>query len=300
MENKDVIIIGAGIAGLSASIYLKRANIDFLLLEGKLPGGLLNSLKEVDNYPGFPSSSGKDILLSLMEQIKELGINVDYGNVQMILKDKVGFKVVSDKNIYYSKAVIIASGKGMSEETLPGEKEYFGRGVSYCATCDGLFFKDDDVLVYGNNDTAIEEALYLANIVHHLYFVVDGEKLLGEQNNQDLLKKMANVEFIYDQISKINGDILGVNSVTLASGITLNVHGVFPYVGQKKATDFLASLHPYMDKGYIKTNDDMETDIKGLFAIGDIRYKKLYQLVTAASDGATSSLAVIKYLRSLK
>ncbi len=299
MKKTDVIIIGAGISGLTASIYLKRANIDFIVLESTLPGGMLNSLKKVDNYPGFPPCSGQDILLGLLKQIKVLSIEITYGDVQTVLKDEYGFKVVSDKDIYYAKAVVVATGANKQSKLIKGEKEFFGRGVSYCATCDGAFFKDLDVLVYGNNSVAIEEAIYLTNIVHKLYFVVDGEKLVGDQKLLSTLSNSKNVEFIYDSLDEIKGDMLGVNQVVLSSKRVLNVSGVFPYVGEKNAIEFLKSLNPTLVNNFIKTDENMASDILGLFAIGDVRDKALRQLVTASSDGAIVSTSLITYLKSL-
>ncbi len=298
MKKTDVVIIGAGIAGLTSAIYLKRANIDFVILESTLPGGLLNTLKKVDNYPGFPSCSGQDILLGLLSQIKELDINITYGDVQTILKDEYGFKVVSDKDMYLTKSVVVASGTNKSSSLIKGEKEYFGRGVSYCATCDGAFYKDLDVLVYGNNDVAIEEAIYLANLVKKLYFVIDGEELTASKELISTLKDDKNVEFIADSIEEIKGDMLGVNSVLLSSGKSLEVSGVFPYVGKKSAVEFLKNLNPSLENNYIKTDENMASDIPGLFAIGDVREKKLRQLVTASSDGAIVSTSIISYLRT--
>ena len=300
MKKSEVIIIGSGIAGLTCAIYLKRANIPFIILESTLPGGLLNSLKKVDNYPGFSSCSGQDILLGLLKQIKEFGIRIDYGDVQSVLKDEYGFKVVSDKDIYYCKALAVATGAPKPSSLIKGEKEYFGRGLSYCATCDGSFFKDSDVLVYGNNDIALEEALYLSHIVNKLYFLIDGDELNGDEKLISSLKTNKNIEFIHGSLLEIKGDMLGVNEVLLNNGNSLKVNGVFPYVGKKNAIEFLKSLNPTLENNFIKTDENMSSDILGLYAIGDVRAKKLRQLVTASSDGAIASNSIISYLNSLK
>ncbi len=297
MQKTDVVIVGAGIAGLTASIYLKRANIDFVILENTLPGGMLNSLKDVDNFPGFSHSSGKDILLSLMNQIHGLDISINYGNVITILKDVEGFKVVSDKDIYLSKAVVIATGLSKQEEFINGEKEYFAKGVSYCATCDGAFFKDGVVAIYGNGNTALEEAIYLNSLVKHLYFIVNNDTLEGDAKSIETLKKSAKVEFIYDEVMEIKGDEFAVNSLLLKSGKSLNVDAIFPYVSVKKAGEFLKGLLPLADNAYIETDENMMSDIEGLYAIGDIRKKSVRQLVTASSDGAIASYSIIKYIK---
>ena len=294
--HKDVVIIGSGIAGLTCAIYLKRANIDFVVIEKNDVGGLLNKLKRVDNYPGFSSCSGKDILLSLRKQIDELGIEVIKNNVVTILMDKNGFKIVLEDGSIIAKEVVIATGIARNKnELIDGEKEYFGRGVSYCAVCDGAFFKGSDVAVIGNKKTAIEEALYLANIVNKIYFIHDDDI---NKNDLEDLRKFSNIEIIKDKVKKINGDTLGVNSLTLESGRNIDVLGVFPYTGEKGVEDFLRNINLNMNNGFIDVDENMETMIKGVFAIGDVRVSKLKQLVTAASDGAISSLQIIKNLKT--
>ena len=294
--HKDVVIIGSGIAGLTCAIYLKRANIDFVVIEKNDVGGLLNKLKRVDNYPGFLSCSGKDILSSLRKQIDELGIEVIKNNVVTILMDKNGFKIVLEDGSIIAKEVVIATGIARNKnELIDGEKEYFGRGVSYCAVCDGAFFKGSDVAVIGNKKTAIEEALYLANIVNKIYFIHDDDI---NKNDLEELRKFSNIEIIKDKVNKINGDMFGVNSLTLESGRNIDVIGVFPYTGEKGVEDFLRNINLNMNNGFIDVDENMETMIKGVFAIGDVRVSKLKQLVTAASDGAISSLQILKNLKA--
>ncbi len=291
MKRTDIIVIGAGMAGLTSAIYLKRANANFILLEGLLPGGLLNSLKDIENYPGFPKTSGKDIMVSLMNQVRSLGIEITYGNVQSVLKDPYGFKVVADSDIYLTKAVIVASGYRIDSEPLKGEKEYLGRGVSYCATCDGNFFKDQDVAIYGSGESAKEEALYLSNIVRTLYFV--SESLPNE------LKK-ENVKFIKSSIVEICGDDFGVNKIKLKNNEEIPCYGVFVYQGKKLASEFLNNIKPSMNNNFIISDDEMMSDIPGLFVAGDVRNKVLRQLITAANDGAIAAISANKYIRNLK
>lgn len=295
MKTSDIVVIGAGIAGLTSAVYLKRANAKFVILEGSLPGGTLSILKDVENYPGFKKCSGKDILLSLMEQIHELNIEISYGNVQTILKEPEGFKIHTDKDSYLAKAVIIASGLVREGDLLKGEKEYLGRGVSYCATCDGNFFKNDDVVVYGSGSTSVEAAIYLANLVKNCYFV-SSEEIEDKFINE--LKKYPNIKIINKTIKEIKGDMFGVTGVVFENDEELNVHGVFPFVGSKSSSDFLTNLKPTMMGNFLKTDDDMQTDIEGLFAIGDVRYKSLRQLVTAASDGAIAAISANKFVKN--
>lgn len=296
MIKTDIVIVGAGIAGLTAAIYLKRANAKFAIVEGDKIGGKLNILTHVENYPGFSSCSGLDIAQSLIDQIKDLDINVEKGNVQTILKDPYGFKVVTSGESYISKAVIVASGYQLNPSFIPGEKEYLGRGVSYCATCDGNFFRKKDVAVVGNNATAIEEALYLSNIVKKIYFVVPDKKLLGDKTLIETLQKQSNVEIILKtKLVAIKGDDFGVKEIEIGDK-TLSVDGVFNYTGSKNASDFLSQIMPTMEYNFIVTDEKMMSDVEGLFAIGDIRKKNLKQLITAASDGAIAATEVNKFI----
>ncbi len=299
MIKTDIVIVGAGIAGLTAAIYLKRANAKFAIVEGDKIGGKLNILTHVENYPGFSSCSGLDIAQSLLDQIKDLEINIEKGNVQTILKDPYGFKVVTSGESYISKAVIVASGYQLNPSFIPGEKEYLGHGVSYCATCDGNFFKNKDVAVVGNNATAIEEALYLSNMVKKLYFVVPDKKLLGDKTLIETLQKQSNVEIILKtKLVAIKGDDFGVKEIEIGDK-TLPVDGVFNYTGSKNASDFLSQIMPTMEYNFIVTDEKMMSDVEGLFAIGDIRKKNLKQLVTAASDGAIAATEVNKFILNI-
>lgn len=297
MIKKDVVVIGAGIAGLTSAIYLKRANVDFVILENLLPGGKLNILKDVENYPGFDKCSGKDILFSLMNQIRKLDIQITYGSVVNVLKDEYGFKIVTDKEIYLTKALIVASGIKQEDDSIIGEKEFFGRGVSYCATCDGNFFKNKTVCVYGNNDTALEEALYLSNIVKKLIFVCNDENLFGDQSLISNLNKDNVVIYKNSSIKEIVGDMFGVTGIVLNNNELIDVDGVFPYVGKKSASIFLNNLNLTFNKGFISVDKNMQSEINGLFAAGDIADGPIKQLVTAASDGAIASTSAIRFIR---
>ena len=195
MKRTNIVIIGSGIAGMSAAIYLKRANADFVLLEGNLAGGMLNQLKGVENYPAMPSTTGADILIALMEQLRFNNIPVTYGNVQTILKEPEGFEVVTDVESYETKTVIVATGMSQASRTIPGEEKYAGQGVSYCATCDGNFFKGADIAVVGNNNIALEEAIYLANLASKVYFICSDEALQGDKELIERIKQYHNIEF---------------------------------------------------------------------------------------------------------
>ena len=300
MKKTNIVIIGAGIAGITAAIYLKRANADFVILEGSIPGGLLNKLKTIENYPAYPNISGQELIMKLMEQMKHLDIEITYGNVQSILKEKDGFEVKSDVDAYECKAVIVATGTSQSSNTIPGEEKFAGLGVSYCATCDGNFFKGQDVAVIGNNDIALEEGLYLSNLVNKLYLINPDEELAGNKKLIDAVNNAKNIELLNEsKVESINGDDFGVTSISV-NNKEIPVLGVFPYVGKKTTTQILNNLKPEMKGIFVKVDSSMQTNIDGLFAAGDLVEKKLRQLVTAANDGAIAATSAFQYVKQGK
>lgn len=301
MKKTDIVIIGSGIAGISAAIYLKRANADFVLLEGNLAGGMLNQLKSVENYPAMARTTGSDILIALMDQLRFNNISVTYGNVQTILKEPDGFEVVTDVDSYETKAVIVATGMSQASKTIPGEEKYAGQGVSYCATCDGNFFKGQDVAVIGNNNIALEEAIYLSNLAKKVYFVCPDEKLVGDSKLLGKIGDFDNISLLEpgSKVEEIVGDDFGVTGIKV-NGKMLPVMGVFPYVGKKTTSQVLNNLKPEKAGIFIKVDEEMKTNIPGLFAAGDVVSKKLKQLITAAGDGAAAATSADNYCKSLK
>lgn len=297
MKKTNIVIIGSGMAGMTAAIYLKRAAADFVLLEGNLAGGMLNQLKSVENFPAMPSTTGSDILISLMDQLRFNDIPVTYGNVQTILKNEEGFEVVTDVESYETKAVIVATGMAQQNKTIPGEEKYSGMGVSYCATCDGNFFKGQDIAVIGNNNICLEEAIYLANLAKKIYFICPDEKLQGDA---DLIKKIQdyyNLEFIMSSnVDEIVGDDFGVTGIKV-NGKVYEVFAVFPYVGKKSTSQILNNLKPEKQGIFLKVDETMMTNIEGLFAAGDIVSKKLRQLITAAGDGAAAATSADNFCK---
>lgn len=300
MKKTDIVVIGAGIAGITAAIYLKRANADFVILEGGFPGGLLNQLKTIENYPSYPNIQGNELIIKLMEQMKSLGIDITYGYAQSILKEEDGFEVKTDVEAYDCKAVIVSTGVSQKNDSIPGQEKYAGMGVSYCATCDGNFFKGQDVAVVGNNDIALEEGLYLTNLVNKLYLINPDKKLEGNPKLIEAISKANNVEIINSsKVSSINGDDFGVTSITV-NDKDIPVFGVFPYIGKKSTSQILNNLKPDTKGIYVKVDSSMQTNIEGLFAAGDLVDKKLRQLVTAANDGAIAATAAFQYVKGVK
>ena len=300
MKKVDIVIIGSGMAGISAAVYLKRANANFVLLEGNMAGGMLNQLKSVENYPAMPNTTGADILIALMDQLRFNEIPVVYGNVQTILKEGDGFEVVTDVESYDAKAVIVATGMSQSNKTIPGEEKYAGQGVSYCATCDGNFFKGADIAVVGNNNICLEEALYLSNLAKKIYFVCPDETLLGDSKLIRSINQKTNIEFIFSSnVEEIIGDDFGVTGIKV-NGEVKELMGVFPYVGKKSTSQILNNLKPEKAGIFLKVDESMSTNIPGLFAAGDIVSKKLKQLITAAGDGAAAATSADNYCKLLK
>jgi len=299
MKKVDIVIIGSGIAGITAAIYLKRCSADFVLLEGNMAGGMLNQLKSVENYPTMPQTTGSDILIALMDQLRYNDIQLTYGNVQTILKEAEGFEVVTDVESYEAKAVIVATGMSQASHSIKGEEAFLGRGVSYCATCDGNFFKGQDIAVIGNNNICIEEAIYLANLVNKLYLVCPDEKLVGDKDLIEKINKYENIEYMYSSnVDEILGDDFGVTAIKVNDKV-INVFGVFPYVGKKTTSQILNNLKPEKAGIFLKVDEECKTNIPGLFAAGDVISKKVKQLVTAAGDGAAAATSADNYCKGL-
>ena len=300
MKKTDIVIIGSGIAGITAAVYLKRANADFVLLEGNFVGGMLNQLKSVENFPAMENTTGSDILIALVDQLRFNNIQVTYGNVQTILKEEDGFEVVTDVESYETKTVIVATGVAVSSNSIPGEDKFAGQGVSYCATCDGNFFKGADIAVVGNNNICLEEAIYLANLAAKVYFICPDEELQGDKELVEKIKQYPNVEFKFSsEVQEIVGDDFGVTGIKVNDSV-INVMGVFPYVGKKSTSQILNNLKPEKQGIFLKVDEEMRTNIPGLYAAGDIVAKKLKQLITAAGDGAAAATSADNYVKLLK
>ena len=303
--NKDILIIGAGPAGISAAIYLSRSKYSFTLLEKEMVGGKLNTITDIENYPGFTLISGPELIIKYQEQLKARNIEVVNDNIQGITKEEGLFKVVADNNAYLVKVLIIATGSANKRTGVKGEKEFVGRGISYCAVCDGFFYRNKDVLVFANESKGYKEALYLEKLVNKLYLVNDND-LDDEDNDLESLKNSKKVDFLYGfSIKEYVGDEFGLTGVILENTktkdeLSLEVSGVFPFIGEIPSSYFLSTLNLDMNNGYINVNSNCETNVVGVYAIGDIVHKTLKQIVTAASDGAIAATSAIRYLNNKK
>lgn len=282
----DIIIIGMGISGITAGIYAKRSNKKILLIDKGMPGGLLNNIDKVSNYPGVPEITGPDFAEILEKQVKSLDIPYVLEEVKSLELNEEIKKVITDKNTYEAKRVVLAMGRKPKYLGLDNEKSLLGKGLSTCAVCDAFFYKNEDIAIVGTGNSALQEALYLANIVSHIYLINRRDGFRGEEMLVENIKKNPKIEIIYNaNIKSMNEENNKLASITLDNGTTLNVKGVFIYVGYKPATEFIPK-EILDENGYVKVNEKFETEIKGVYAIGDIINKDTYQLVTAASDGA--------------
>lgn len=303
--NKDILIIGAGPAGISAAIYLSRSKYSFVLLEKEMVGGKLNTITDIENYPGFTTISGPELIMKYKEQLKARNIEITKDNIQGITKEEDLFKVVADNNTYLVKVLIIATGSTNKKAGINGEKEFLGRGISYCAVCDGFFYRNKDVLVFANESKGYKEALYLEKLVNKLYLVNDNN-LDDEDNDLEKLKNSKRVDFLYGfSIKEYVGDEFGLTGVILENTktkdeLSLKVSGVFPFIGEIPSSYFLNTLNLDMNNGYINVNSNCETNVGGVYAIGDIVRKPLKQIVTASSDGAIAATSAIRYLNNKK
>lgn len=282
----DIIIIGMGISGITAGIYAKRSNKKVLLIDKGMPGGLLNNIDKVSNYPGVPEITGSDFAEILEKQVEHLDIPYVLEEVKSLELNEETKKVITENNTYEAKRVILAMGRKPKYLGLDNEKSLLGKGLSTCAVCDAFFYKNENIAIVGTGNSALQEALYLANIVGHIYIINRRDDFRGEEILVENIKKNPKIEIIYNaNIESMNEENNKLSSITLDNGTTLNVKGVFIYVGYRPATDFIPK-EILDENGYVKVNEKLETEINGVYAIGDIINKDTYQLVTAAADGA--------------
>ena len=288
----DIIIIGAGPAGMTAAIYAARANKKVLVLEALSYGGeILNTLK-IENYPVEENISGFDFATKLYNQVIKLGVEVKLEKVLSINENK---EVKTNENTYISKSIIIATGLNNRKLNLPLEEELIGKGISYCATCDGAFFKGKDVAVVGGGNTALEDALYLSDICNKVFLIHRRNEFRADSITIDKVLNKDNIIVMYDSIiTKINGSNY-LESIEVNNEL-LKVDGLFIAIGKIPNLDYLNGLIETNEDGYIKSNELCHTNIDGIFVAGDIREKTLRQLVTATSDGAIAATEAIKYI----
>lgn len=290
----DIIIIGAGPAGLTAAIYACRANKKTLVLEASAYGGQIISTLDIENYPAEPKITGVELAKKMYAQAKELGADFEFEKVTEIVNNGETKTVKTEDDEYTAKAVIIATGTETRKLGLENEDKFLGRGVSYCATCDGNFFKGKTVAVAGGGNSALYEALYLADIVEKVYLIHRRDEFRGDDSLVESLKEKGNVEFIFgSNVTKLNGEE-NLESIEINNEKTLEVSALFVAVGREPKVDFIKVQKDI--NGYIQAGEDGKTNIEGIFVAGDTRTKLTRQIVTATADGANAATSAVKYL----
>lgn len=302
----DVIIIGAGPAGMTAAVYTSRANLSTLMIERGIPGGQMANTEDVENYPGFESILGPELSNKMFEHAKKFGAEYAYGDIKEVIDGKEYKVVKAGSKEYKARAVIIAAGAEYKKIGVPGEKELGGRGVSYCAVCDGAFFKGKELVVVGGGDSAVEEGVYLTRFASKVTIVHRRDKLRAQSILQARAFDNEKVDFLWNKtVKEIHEENGKVGSVTLVDTVNgeeseFKTDGVFIYIGMLPLSKPFENLGITNEEGYIETNDRMETKVEGIFAAGDIREKSLRQIVTATGDGSIAAQSVQHYVEELQ
>lgn len=298
---EDIVIIGGGPAGLTAAIYVQRAGKHAVVLEGNAPGGQIINASKVENYPSIKSISGVDFAQNLYEQAADLGAEIRFVKAVGIELENNKKIVKTNKGDIEAKVVILATGASNKKLGIDRESEFLGKGVSYCATCDGAFFKNKDVAVVGGGNTALEDALFLSNYCKKVYLIHRRDSFRAEQKFVDELKQKKNVEFVLNSnVSKLIGTkLLEEIEVTNTNGkkTNLKVGGLFVAVGQVPGNGAFENIINLDSFGYVSADESCKTNVDGIFVAGDARTKQVRQLTTACSDGTTAAIAAINYLK---
>jgi len=295
----DIIIIGAGPAGMTAALYAKQARKNILVLEKEIYGGQILKADKIKNYPGFKEISGYEFSNNLYNQLTDLGVEIKFEEVIEIISKENEKEIKTKKGNYISKSVIIATGAKNRKLNLNNEEKLIGKGISYCTTCDGMFFKDKEVAIYGGGNSAIDGALYLSNICKKVYLIYRQKDFKTDNENINKLKSTENIKCIFNTNIV---DLIGKNkleSIALKEDekqYNLNVDGLFIEIGYIPVSEICKNIIDTDSKGYIIASEDCKTNIDGIFAAGDVRIKGVRQLTTACSDGTTAALNACKYL----
>ncbi len=298
----DAIIIGAGPAGLTAAIYARRAEKKVLVLEAKSYGGQIINTLDIENYPAEEHISGFDFATKLYNQAKNLGAEIVFEKAVEIKDFKSYKEVITPRNTYQTKTIILATGSENRKLNIEKEEELIGKGISYCATCDGAFYKKKKVAVVGGGNTALEDALYLSNLVDTVYLIHRRDSFRGEEATLNQLKEKENVQMI------LNSNVVALNATDRLKSIevedlegnrkTIEVDGLFVAVGRIPENENFRQIIQLDSAGYIEAGEDCHTNVEGIYAAGDNRVKEVRQLVTAASDGAIAATEAIKYINN--
>lgn len=302
----DVIVIGAGPAGMTAALYASRSNLSVLMIERGAPGGQMNNTAEIENYPGFESIMGPELSMKMYQNVEKFGTKNEYGIVQEVVDHGDYKEVITEENSYQGKSVIIATGCVHRKLGAPGEEEYAGRGVSYCAVCDGAFFRNKKLIVVGGGDSAVEEAIYLTQFASEVTIVHRRDELRAQKIIQERAFANEKINFIWDSVvEEIKGNDMVVTAVNIRNLKTDEVYeeaadGIFIYVGLEPLSAPFTKLKILDEAGWLITDGNMKTAIPGIFAIGDGRAKDLRQITTAVGEGGIAGQQVFQYLENLK
>lgn len=300
----DVIVVGSGPAGLSAALYASRSDLDTVILDQGIQGGQLNNTESIENFTGFGAIKGIELAQKMKESSLAFGAEIQYGPVKNITVEGNLKHVHTSKKVYQARAVVVATGSEHRELGSPGEKEFTGRGVSYCAVCDGAFFRNRDLVVVGGGDSAVEEGTYLTQFANKVTIIHRRDALRATEILQQRAFENDKVEFIFDSVvEEINGDQMvdkvEIRNVKTGETSTIDTAGVFVYVGLVPNTHMVSELNITNDSGWIITDENMETSVSGIFAAGDVRKTPLRQVATAVGDGSIAGQKVYDYIQSL-
>lgn len=307
MRKYDVVVIGAGPGGMTAALYAARANLNVAMLDRGIYGGQMNNTDDIENYPGFTTIKGPELGEKMYQGTVKAGVNFVYGDIQNVTVDDQQMKhIQTDSDELVASAVIIATGSNNRKLGVPGEEKFSGKGVSYCAVCDGSFFKGKNVTVVGGGDSAISEGLYLANVTDGVNVIHRRDQLRAQKVLQNRAFDNDKIDFTWNtSVTEILGDENHVTGVKIHNNqvgddTTLDTDGVFVYVGNFPNSQIFNNLNITDQAGWIITNDQMETTIPGIYAIGDVRQKQLRQITTAVGDGGIAGQNAFEYFEAIK
>lgn len=301
----DLIIIGAGPAGMTAAIYAKRANLNLLIIEKSAPGGQMVSTGEIENYPGAGLVTGPQLSMSMYNHAEEIGVNFEFGEVTSVkVNNRVKEVTLEGDQVLKTKALLIATGAVPRTLNVPGEEKFSGQGISWCAICDGAFYKDRKVVFVGGGNSAVDEAIYMANVASEIEVVQNLPTLTADKISADRLLSLPNVKVHYNSVVKefVGDDKLEAVKIVDTEGneTLIPTEGVFEYVGLRPVTELFKDLDILNDWGYVEADNQMKTKVDGIFSAGDVNSKAVRQIVTATSDGAIAVQSILKYLESWK
>lgn len=302
----DLIIIGAGPAGLTAGIYAARSKMDLVILEDELVGGQIRESPSIENFPGFESIPGADLADKMQEQAVKLGANInEFGSIQSVKLTDTEKIIETEDTVYKPKAVIIATGSQSRRLPVPEEEKLHGKAIHYCELCDGAMYDGKDLIVVGGGNSGIDAAIFLTKYAKNITIIHHSEKLKAEKISQDELFEHKNVKLMVNtEIKHVYGeneiDNIVIENVKTGEEGSIKADGIFVYVGTIPRTDLFKDCIKLSPSGHIETNEKLETNIKGVFAAGDVRHKEIRQLTTAVNDGSIAALMAEKYIRELK